>query len=308
MDVLTDILQSMRLKGRLYFRTELTAPWGIHVPHKPDVARFHIVIRGNGWLHVEGQPQSLPMANGDLVVIPHGAGHHILDEPSTPSRELDDVLAEVDYAGEGVLVFGGGGMGCSLVCGEFAFDSDTFNPLIDNLPSILQIKAGDNFNNKWLDHTLGFIAHEAATDLTGAHAIIDRLAEIILIQVIRAYVESSDSQIPFLAALGDDQISRALGLMHSNPSYSWSIHELGQQVGMSRSSFSRRFAELVGITPYQYLTQLRLQKAAQQLQLTDASIMQIAVIVGYESEAAFSNAFHKHYNMRPGEYRRRKQL
>lgn len=307
MDALTDILNSLRLKGRLYFRTELTAPWGIHVPYQQNVARFHIVIRGNGWLRVEDQSDVVPMANGDLVVIPHGAGHDIMDIPDTPSRPLDDVLAEVNYTGIGAMLYGGGGMGCSLVCGEFAFDSEVFNPLMDNLPSVLQVQGDKSFNSKWLDSTIGFIAHEAATEQTGALAIIDRLAEIIFIQVVRAYVDASDSQVPFLAALGDPQISQALSLIHGDPAYGWSVGILGQEIGMSRSAFSKRFSALVGMTPYQYLTSVRMQKASQRLTMTAESIMQVAEYVGYESEAAFSSAFKQYFSVRPGEYRRQKQ-
>lgn len=307
MDVLTEILQSLQLRGRLYFRTELTAPWGIHVPSQENVARFHIVVRGNGWLMVDDEAEPVPMANGDLVVIPHGAAHDILDTPSTPSRPLNDVLDEVDYTGYGALVYGGGGMGCSLVCGEFAFEKEAFNPLLDNLPSVMHVHGSDNYNTLWLDSLMGFIAHEAATEQPGASAIIDRLAEIIFIQVIRAYVNTSGSQLPFLAALGDPLISQALGLIHQNPELSWSVAELGQRVGMSRTAFSNQFTDLVGLTPYNYLTMIRMQRAAKQLQTSDDSIMRIAETVGYESEAAFSTAFKRYFGLRPGKFRQQKR-
>lgn len=307
MDVLTDILNSLRLEGRLYFRTELTAPWGIHVPQKQDVARFHIVIRGNGWLKVENEIDSVPMANGDLAVIPHGAGHEILDDLDTPSRPLDNVLDEVNYTGSGPLLYGGGGMGCSLVCGEFAFDRELFNPLLDNLPAVLHVRGSENFNSKWMDSTLGFIAHEAASEQIGALAIIDRLAEIIFIQVVRAYVSEAGSKEPFLAALGDPLMSQALSLIHGKPHYGWTVAELGQHIGMSRSAFSNRFSEMVGMSPYQYLTSVRMRKAAHYLRTVDTSLMNIAYEVGYESEAAFSNAFKQHFGIRPGKYRRQLQ-
>ncbi len=308
MDVLTDILNSLRLKGQLYFRTDLTSPWGINVPFKRNVARFHIVIRGHGWLNVEDQAEHLAMANGDLVIVSHGAAHNILDARETQSRPLTEVLSEVNYTGSGPLIYGGGGVGCSLVCGEFAFDTEGSNPLLDNLPPLLHVRGSENFNQTWLDSTLGFIAHEAATEQTGALAIVDRLAEIIFIQVVRAYVNASGSQIPFLAALGDSQISQALGLIHHQPGFAWSVGELGQRVGMSRSAFSNRFSELVGMTPYQYLTSVRMQHAAGRLRTTDESVILVAEAVGYESEAAFSLAFKQYFTVRPGEYRRKKQL
>ena len=306
MDVLTDILNSLRLSGHLYFRTELSAPWGIHVPAERNVARFHIVIRGNGWIQVDGQDEALPMANGDLVVIPHGAGHNILDTPVTVSRPLDEVLSEVDYTEQGTLLYGGGGMGCTLVCGEFAFESDVFHPLLDNLPPLLHVKGSDNHNSGWLDNLMSFIGYEAAQQETGALAIIDRLAEIIFIQVIRATIKSTESKIPFLAALGDPQLNQALGLIHSQPEHNWTIAELGQQVGMSRSAFAKHFSELAGMTPYQYLTSVRMQRAAQQLKNSPDTIALVAESAGYESETAFSNAFKQYYGVRPGEYRKQR--
>ncbi|MEM7033433.1 MAG: cupin domain-containing protein [Chloroflexota bacterium] len=158
MDVLTDILDTLRFKGSLYFRTELTSPWSIFVPEKPEVARFHIVIRGQGWLHVEGQEDKLAITNGDLVIVPHGAAHTILDDLATPARPLDEVLNEVNYTGVGPLIYGGNGPGSCLVCGEFSFTDDVFHPLLSNLPPQLHIPASESYNKTWLDSALGFIA------------------------------------------------------------------------------------------------------------------------------------------------------
>ncbi len=304
MDVLTDILNTLRLKGSLYFRTELTSPWGIYVPEERNVARFHIIIRGHCWLRVEGKAGSLAMANGDLAVIPHGAAHHIVDNLNTHSRPLGEVLSEVGYAGTGPLIYGGGGLGCCLVCGQFKFENQVYHPLLDNLPAILHIPGNESYNTKWLDSAMGFIANEAATEQPGAFAIIDRLSEIIFIQVIRTYVNASKSHIPFIAALRDPQISRALNEIHNQPNLFWTAEKLGRVVGMSRSAFFNRFSELVEMTPHEYLTLVRMQKAGHFLATTQKPLNVIAESVGYTSEAAFSTAFKQHFGIRPGEYRR----
>ena len=307
MDVLTDILNTLRIKGSLYFRTELTSPWGVYVPAERNVARFHIVIRGHCWLRVEGLADSLSMANGDLAIIPHGAAHHIVDDLNTPSRPLSEVLSEVGYSGTGPLIYGGGGLGCCLVCGQFKFENEVFHPLLDNLPAILHIPGNESYNTKWLDSAMGFIANEAATEQPGAFAIIDRLSEIIFIQVIRAYVNASKSHIPFIAALRDPQISRALSEIHNRPDLYWTAEKLGRVVGMSRSAFFNRFSELVGITPHQYLTFVRMQKAGHFLATTQKPLNVIAESVGYTSEAAFSTSFKQRFGIRPGEYRRHRK-
>lgn len=307
MDALTDILNTLRLSSSLYFRTELTSPWGIEVPAKERSARFHIVIRGQCWLQMNDD-EGTYMSNGDLVVIPHGASHILADTPTAAIRPLSEVLEEIAYTGEGPLVYGGGGAGCCLVCGEFAFDDLGRHPLLDNLPEKLYVPGDISYNTKWLDSAIGFIAHEAAKLEPGAHAIIDRLSEIILIQVIRATLEVTKEQIPFLSAFTDSRINQVLTAIHANPADDWSVERLGQLVNMSRSSFSNRFTELARMTPLQYVIFVRLQKASRLLTETATPLITVAESIGYQSEAAFSQAFKKQYGMRPGEFRRTHSL
>ena len=304
LDALTDMLNTLRLSSSLYFRTELTSPWGIEVPANANVARFHIVIRGQCWLDVEGQSEGLHLSNGDLVVIPHGAAHRLADTPDANIRPLQEVLDEVNYVGEGPLVYGGDGPGCCLVCGHFSFDDLGNHPLLENLPATLYVSGDQSYNSQWLDSAVGFIAHEAAETRPGAHAIIDRLAEIILIQAIRATLDAAEDKIPFLSAFADPRINRVLSAIHSDPSEDWSVERLGQLVNMSRSSFSNRFAELASMTPLQYVIFVRLQRASRLLVETSRSLISVAESVGYKSEAAFSQAFKKQYGLRPGEFRR----
>ena len=304
MDALTDILNTLRLSSSLYFRTELTAPWGIEVPSKTSCARFHIVIRGQCWLDVPECDENLMLCNGDLVIVPHGRGHILADQSSTRIRPLEDVLNEVNYSGSGPLVYGGDGAGCCLVCGEFAFDELGTHPLLENLPAILHVSGDSSYNTKWLDSAIGFIAHEATGQQLGAHAIIDRLSEIILIQVIRATLDASGEKIPFLSAFADTRIAQVLSAIHQQPQRSWTVETLGRVVNMSRSAFSNRFNELTHMTPLQYVIFVRMQKASKLLVETPMPLIGVAESVGYQSEAAFSEAFKKQFGIRPGEYRR----
>ncbi len=303
MDALTDILNTLRLSSSLYFRTELTSPWDINVPPKKNVARFHIVVRGQCWLQVEDDA-GIYMSNGDMVVVPHGATHTIADVPTTLARPLAEVLDEVEYAGEGPLVYGGGGSGCCLVCGEFSFDDLGSHPLLENLPSKLHVTGDNSYNTQWLDSAMGFIAHEAAKLEPGAHAIIDRLSEIILIQVIRTTLDAAKEKIPFLSVFADARINRVLTAIHTDPASDWSVERLGRLVNMSRSSFSNRFQQLANMTPLQYVIFVRMQKASRLLLESSIPLSVVAERIGYQSEAAFSQAFKKQFGLRPGEFRR----
>jgi len=244
------------------------------------------------------------MSNGDLIVVPHGAAHVIADQASTDPQPLGAVLDEVAYEGQGPLVYGGGGAGCCLVCGEFEFDDLGDHPLLKNLPSRLHVAGDSSYNTQWLDSATGFIAHEVANSEPGASAIIDRLSEIILIQVIRATLASNDEPIPFLSLFADARINKVLSAIHADPSRDWSVERLGQLVNMSRSSFSNRFTELANITPLQYVIFVRLERACRLLLETNTALVTVADSIGYKSEAAFSQAFKKQYGMRPGEFRR----
>ncbi|GAA6152868.1 AraC family transcriptional regulator [Pseudoteredinibacter isoporae] len=304
MDALTDILKTLRLSSSFYFRTELTSPWGVEVPAKDKVARFHVVIRGQCWLRVEGEEEGIHLSNGDLVVIPHGASHQLADNTGTEIRPLDDVLNDVSYVGNGPLIYGGDGPGCCLVCGEFAFSDLGQHPLLENLPKTLFVPGNQSYNSQWLDSAIGFISHEASNLEPGAHAIIDRLSEIMLIQVIRATLDASEEKIPFLSAFVDARINQVLAAIHADPAHEWSVENLGQLVNMSRSSFSSCFTELTSMTPLQYVIFVRLDKASRLLVETTIPLINVAESIGYRSEAAFSQAFKKQYGMRPGEFRR----
>ena len=303
MDALTDILNTLRLSSSLYYRTQFTSPWGIEVPTKAKVARFHIVIRGQCWLQVNDD-EGIHISNGDLVIVPHGAPHTLADTPTTTTQPITQVLEQTEYSGEGPLVYGGDGAGCCLVCGEFSFNDLGNHPLLTNLPTILYVSGDKSYNTQWLQSAIGFIDHEAAKLEPGAHAIIDRLSEIILIQVIRATLAESQEYIPFLSAFIDARINRVLTAIHAKPEDDWSVERLGQLVNMSRSSFSNRFTELANMTPLQYVIFVRLQKASRLLIETSQPLIAVAENIGYQSEAAFSQAFKKQFGMRPGEFRR----
>jgi AraC-like DNA-binding protein len=303
-DALTAILNTLKLSSSLYFRTELTAPWGVEVPAKDSVARFHIVIRGQCYLQIDGEEEGMFISSGDLIVIPHGASHTLTDSPATPTRPLNDVLDEVAYEGKGPLIYGGSGVGCCLVCGEFNFDELGSHPLLNSLPKKLFVSGDSSYNTQWLDSAIGFIAHEAVNVEPGAHAIINRLSEIMLIQVIRATLATADEKIPFLSAFTDTRIDSVLSAIHENPADDWSVEKLGQLANMSRSSFSNRFTELVQMTPLQYIIFVRLQMASRMLIDTTMPLAVISECVGYQSEAAFSQSFKKQFDMRPGEFRR----
>ena len=109
MDLLTNILHTLKLRGNLYFRTDLSAPWGIYVPAESNIVRFHVVISGRCWLGVGDEVEPILLSEGDLAIVSHGLSHRLTNSPDTPCRNLFEVLAEQKYTGDGTLFYGGGG-------------------------------------------------------------------------------------------------------------------------------------------------------------------------------------------------------
>lgn len=308
MDLLSDILAHMRLKGTLYFRTSFTSPWSVRVPSFENVARFHFAHKGSCFVRVEGDDDPIPLGQGDLVIIMRGASHTLYCDPLTENEALmlDEVVEQSGFTGSGTLVYGqpGTDQETQLVCGHFAFDKDASHPLIEALPSSIQIKNYGEAAGRWMENTLRVIGAEAGTSGLGSDLIALKMSEIIFAQVLRTHLESVGSDRPVLAGFADTNIARALKAVHDDPGFNWSLEQLGNLAGMSRTSFVNKFTSCVSMTPMEYITHWRMQIARKLLAETSSPIIEVAEQVGYQSEAAFGRVFKKHFECAPATYRR----
>jgi len=303
-DVLTDVLETVRVGAACYGRVEAAAPWGIGVAGDDHDAKFHVVLSGECLLEVEGHGEPTRLSGGDLVALPHGHAHVLRDAASSAVRPLAEL-----FSGPGKchasLATGGGGSLTTLVTGFFRFEDRRSNPLLAVLPPVIVLPGELSRNVHWLEPTLKFIACEAASGRPGAQTVISRLADVLFIQIVRGYLASLPAgSSGWLGALGDRQIGSALGFIHQNPELDWTVQSLAAKVAMSRSAFASRFARLVGEPPLAYVTRWRMQKAAGLLRQSNATLADIAERVGYDSEAAFSKAFKRAVGSAPGAYRR----
>ena len=157
MDVLTDVLQTVRVSSICYGRVELQAPWGVEVD-KSEAASFHVVLRGNCYLEVEGRPEPVALTSGDLFALPHGHSHVLRDALDTPPRPLGDLIKSCPVAVGSTLRAGGTGAPATLVCGAFRFEDRGHNPLLGVLPPLVLIRGEDGRAVHWLEPTLQFMA------------------------------------------------------------------------------------------------------------------------------------------------------
>jgi AraC-like DNA-binding protein len=307
MDVLTDVLESVRIKSLISGRLDLTAPWGLEMPG--GSAAFYVITRGTCWLQLDDAEQPLSLAGGDFVLLPKARRHVVRDSLDTPARPKSEVFESCRRSGGcqpgGIFRYGGGGALTTIVGGGFLVEDGADSPLLSALPSIIHVQGDGGNAVRWFESTLQFVASEMASGQPGAETVVSRLADILFVQAVRAHLAQSGTHTTgWLRALTDPRIGQALGLIHQRPERPWTVESLAIEVGMSRSAFAARFTELACEPPLAYLTRWRMAKAARLLRVGTSSIGQVAGAVGYEAEAAFSKAFKRWNGLAPGTYRR----
>jgi AraC-like DNA-binding protein len=305
-DPLGEALHFLRMSGTFYARSEFTAPWGLDLPPFERSMMFHVVTSGRCWLSVAGAEPRL-LQPGDFALVPHGEGHVLADQVGSTPTGLFDMPRELVSERYEILRHGGGGASTTLLCGAVRFDHPAADRLIAVLPPLICIDAWTSPQSEWLQSTLRFVAAEARELRPGGETVITRLADVLVIQAIRAWIEHDPAaRTGWLGALQDKQIGCAITLVHRDPSRPWSVASLAAEVAMSRSAFAARFTELVGETPMQYVTRWRMHTAVGTLREDGATLGEIAGRLGYRSEAAFSRAFKRCVGTSPGAIRVRR--
>ncbi len=301
-DPLGEALHFLRMSGLFYCRSELTAPWALEMPAFEDCLSFHVVTAGTCLLQVQAATPSM-LRPGDLALVPHGRGHLLLSEPDVPSAGRVDLLPQQQVSDHySILRYGPGGPASSIVCGIVRFDHPAAHQFLGVLPPVIHVQAAEA--SEWMLRTLGLLAAEAAQLRPGGEAVITRLADILVIQAIRSWLERDPAaHRGWLGALQDEQVGRAMTLIHRRPAEAWTVASLAREVGMSRSAFSARFTELVGEPVMRYVTNWRMHLALTWLREDKLSVGQLASRLGYESEAAFARAFKRVIGAAPGSAR-----
>jgi AraC-like DNA-binding protein len=319
MDVLSDVLSAVRLKGAIFFDNTFRPPWvaetpevsligGKVLPHADHVFCFHTLLDGSCWAELtDGSLDPIRLNAGDIVVFPQDARHALC---STPGMRAEQDLAVYRYPRDHELPYivnqGGGSDTCHFVCGYLGCDTRPFNPFFSSLPRVLHAH-GVASGGGWLTSLARQATSESTDGRPGGETILAKLAELMFVEVLRQHVDrlAEDSR-GWLSGLKDRHVSHALRLIHGQPENNWTLDSLSRTVGLSRSVFADRFMHYVGISAMQYVGRWRMQLAARRLESSGTSIAQIGTEVGYESEAAFSRAFKRFVGVPPGAWRRRR--
>jgi AraC-like DNA-binding protein len=308
-DGLSELLERINVRSVVYCRSDLGAPWGFRVDGSAT-AKFHLVLTGQATLTLD-DPGLAPveLTAGDLVLLAHGSGHLMQDHGGSPAPPLEDILAG---GSPERLTYGGDGPRTGLLCGGFMLAADLNDNPLSLLPPLLVVSSADAGPARhWLEPVFVLLRDEAARDAPGTTAVLAKMADVFLTEIVRGYLSGLDALDALDAATavspatrGDPSVGAALALLRAQPEAPWTVADLARKVGLSRTVLAARFRELVGEPPMSYLARVRLGQAAGYLSTTDKTVRQIARLVGYESEASLSKAFRQAFGRAPGEYRR----
>lgn len=332
MDVLSEVLRVVRLSGTVHLRAEFTEPWSIGSSPRLMAARlnmqaeslacFHVVTSGGCWISVEKLP-AMWIETGDVVVFPRGDDHVATSDTSLPVVLMKDIYPKPSLNCTADIRHGGGGDPTRLICG-FMHSDHRFGPLAESLPTLLCVRARNGavtletlnetgryshpivqqHEADWWQSSLRYLISETTTPSAGNQAVLARLAEFLFMEVLRWELRyASEERHGWLAGLRDPHVGRVLALLHGEPSKPWTVEELAQQAGISRAALAKRFVDLVGETPMQYLAAWRMHLARHLLRDSTLGVGEIAGRVGYESEAAFNRAFRRLVGAPPAAWR-----
>lgn len=303
-DPLGEALHYLRMDGAFYCRSELSAPFGARMPPLPSYLWFHVVTSGELWLTTfDGEARLL--GPGDICLVTRGAGHDLTSAPGEPTIDLTAIEHQMVSDRYEVMHLGGGGARTQVICAGVRFDHPAARNLINALPEVILLQTASAPGLERIRSTLALMGAEARSLSPGGEAVITRLADILVIQSIRAWIESDpEARTGWLGALRDPLIGAAIARIHREPARDWTVGSLADELAMSRSAFSARFTALVGEPVMQYVTHWRMHVAVAALRDGEATVGELAARLGYRSEAAFARAFKRVVGTPPGAVRR----
>ena len=300
MDPLSDVLSLLRPKSHLAAALDMGGEWSIQFSDQQGGIKCSAMVLGSCWLAVDGISAPVRVHAGDVFLLPSGRPFRLATDLSLSPVAATDIIPK-NRVGP-VSTIGGGG-DAFLISSRFSLNDDASSVLLNVLPPIVLVR-GDTNEAAQLRNFIELIVTELRDQKAGGALAINHLAHLILVHCLRVYQSGEPDRVGWFYAIDDDRVGSALSAMHSTPSRKWTLEQLAQTCGMSRSVFARRFKETVGETPMDYLTRWRMLRAADRLASSDESISIIAETLGYDSDSAFSATFKKVMGVSPRAYGR----
>jgi AraC-like DNA-binding protein len=307
MDAVAGLLDGPRARGAFLLRSQLEPPWSMRIADEAPLCLI-AVTRGEAWLlPEEGEAQRLQ--HGDVAVIRGPHPYVLADDPGTEPQviilpggqcETPDGQEVQLMAYMGVRTWGNSTGGPTVILsGTYELEGEVSRRLLGALPPLLVLP-----NDAWESPLVGLLADEIVKEDPGQEAVLDRLLDLLLIAVLRAWFARPDAEAPgWYRAYSDPVVGQALRLIHNDPARPWTVAELAAEAGVSRAALARRFNELVGEPPMTFLTDWRLSLAADLLLEPGATIGSVAYQVGYATPFALSAAFKRVRGISPQQHK-----
>lgn len=299
-----EILHYLKLDSVYYSRSTLGGEkWGVAVPAYDNTSMFHIVTKGQCWIEIN--QQRLALKSGDVLFISRACGHVVKGCPSANTVDLLSLpVKTVSKFYETLELNPKAEEQTIILCGVVKITHPAGERLIHEMPDVIHIKQQDHLFGHMIGDIVSLMFREASGEYLGGEAVITRLADILMIQTIRHWVEQEHAlHGNWLKAMKDKKIGQALVCMHTQPEKAWTIESLGKTVGMSRTAFSNRFHQLLGETVLSYLTQWRMNLAVMRIRQGETVDLDFMASLGYQSESAFRRTFKKVMGMNISEFK-----
>jgi AraC-like DNA-binding protein len=301
MDALTDVVQLLRPKTVLMGSMAAYGEWGVQVPVQPG-PMLYFMMEGSA-LFRAGHGETTQLEAGDFILSGNPAADTFFSHPGQEIILSDDEFkARNSVDGEIRIGCAGSGSPTRIIGGCILCDPTNADLLIELLPTLVHVGAKEGIGAR-LGNLISYIRDEANSSRAGSDLILSRLLEVLLIETLRR--EASKLPNPgMLRGLSDPRLARAISDIHADVRRGWTIAELAERAGMSRSAFARKFSAAVGLAPVEYLLRWRIAIAKDTLRHSRGSLEEIAEKVGYQSASAFSTAFRQRVGCAPSEFAR----
>ncbi len=299
MDPLSDVLSLLKPQSYMAGGLDVGCDVAVQFPKHSGI-KCYALLSGQCWLSVEGVADPVLLTAGDCYILPRGLPFCLATDPSLTPVDFREFLAARSHAEaascpESTKHY--------LVGGHFVLTGGHADILLQALPPIVHIrKESDKAAMRW---SLERMKEELRDPQPGGSLIAQQLAYMMLVQALRLHLaDAAAGGVGWLFALADKQMSAAIACMHAEPGHAWTLQQLAERVGMSRSIFALRFKQTVGATPMEYLTRWRMLIAGDRLKTSGASISEIAASLGYDSDSAFGKAFRRVMGYSPRQHSR----
>ncbi len=300
MDVISDVMNTIRFTGSVFMHTNLAGEWGAHF-QAVNVPVFHYQVRGTAWIALEEQGEYSKLEAGDVAFLPSGCDHFLVSNPGAECAPVEIVPGEIcmpvdipdEQADQQVL------------CGVFQTKDDFQHPLFTSLPELMHVKFSGMPDSEQPHRHVAHLIHAAINNgHAGTDILIDRLYEIMFIQLLQQYFSDKKHVDSFYNAPAMTRVGDVLKEIHANPAANWTLDHMAESAYMSRTAFTTNFRKCVGMSPMGYLTMWRMNKARSLLRNSGLSLRSIARKTGYRTQTGFNKAFKQHFGYSPKSLRK----